>query len=133
MAAMVLTRGLVRDDVLRELVYSGRVVPAEEAVALGLATRTCDDPLATARALAQAVALQNPHAVRAAKRLLNQTVGVVGVVGGVGKTAAAALLQAESDEQTALIGSRNQQEAVRANLEKRSPRFQDCFQDRFRN
>ena len=122
MAGMVLTRGLVRDDVLRELVYSGRVVAAEEAVALGLATRLCDDPLAQARALAQAVAQQNPHAVRAAKRLLNQSVGVVG---GVGDMTAAALLQAESDEQTPLIGSRNQTEAVRANLEKRSPRFQD--------
>lgn len=118
MAGMVLTRGLVRDDVLRELVYTGRVVPAEEAVALGLATRLCDDPLAQARVLAQAVAQQNPHAVRAAKRLLNQSVGVVG-------DRAATLLQAESDEQTPLIGSCNQQEAVRANLEKRSPRFQD--------
>ena len=118
MAGMVLKRGLVRDDVLRELVYTGRVVQAEEAVALGLATRLCEDPLAQARALAQAVAQQNPHAVRAAKRLLNQTSGIVGDV-------AALLLQAESDEQTALIGSSNQQEAVRANLEKRSPRFQD--------
>ena len=118
MAGMVLTRGLVRDDVLRELVYTGRVVEAAEAVALGLATRLCDDPLVQARALAQAVAQQNPQAIRAAKRLLNQANGTVG-------NAAAALLQAESDEQTPLIGSRNQQEAVRANLEKRSPRFQD--------
>ena len=118
MAGMVLTRDLVRDDVLRELVYTGRVVEATEAVALGLATRLCDDPLAQARALAQAVALQNPQAVRAAKRLLNQAAGSVGDL-------AADLLKAESDEQTALIGSRNQQEAVRANLEKRSPRFQD--------
>ena len=118
MAGMVLTRGLVRDDALRELVYTGRVVLAEEAVTLGLATRLCDDPLAQARALAQAVAQQNPQAIRAAKRLLNQATGTVG-------GAAAALLQAESDEQTPLIGSRNQQEAVRANLEKRSPHFQD--------
>ena len=64
------------------------------------------------------MAQQNPQAIRAAKRLLNQANGTVG-------NAAAALLQAESDEQTPLIGSRNQQEAVRANLEKRSPRFQD--------
>jgi enoyl-CoA hydratase/carnithine racemase len=118
MAGMVLTQGLLRDDVLRELVYTGRVVQAEEAVTLGLATRLCADPLAQARAWAQAVAQQNPQAIRAAKRLLNQATGVVG-------NAASALLQAESDEQTPLIGSTNQQEAVRANLEKRSPRFQD--------
>lgn len=34
-------------------------------------------------------------------------------------------LMAETDEQRALIGSRNQVEAVRANLENRAPRFAD--------
>lgn len=118
MSALVLTRGLLRDDVLRELTYTGRVVAADEAVALGLGTRVCDDPLAEARAMAQAIALRHPQAVRAAKRLLNQASRCL-------DDSAAALLQAESDEQKALIGSANQKEAVRANLEKREPRFQD--------
>ena len=117
MAGMVLARGLLRDDVLRELTYSGRIVAADEAVLLGLATRVCDDPLAEARALAAAIAQRNPDAVRAAKRLLNQAARSL-------DASAAALLQAESDEQVVLIGSGNQMEAVRANLERREPRFE---------
>ena len=60
---------LVRDDVARELVYTGRIVEAYEAVALGLATRVCEDPVADALALAHAIAAQSPTAIRAAKRL----------------------------------------------------------------
>jgi enoyl-CoA hydratase/carnithine racemase len=118
MSAMVLTRGLVRDDVLRELTYSGRVLNADEAVAAGLGTRVSDDPLAEARALAAAIAQRHPAAVRAAKRLLNRASRSF-------DASAADLLQAESDEQVALIGQPNQQEVVRANLEKRAPRFVD--------
>ncbi len=117
MAGMVLARGLLRDDQLRELTYSGRIVAADEALALGLATRVCDDPLAEARALAAAIAQRSPDAVRAAKRLLNQAAGNLGA-------SAAALLQAESDEQAALIGSQNQIEAVMANLQRRAARFE---------
>ncbi len=118
MAGFVLTRALLRDDVLRELTYTGRLVAADEAVALGLATRVCDDPLAEAHALALAIAQRSPSAVRASKRLLNQCAGVVG-------EGAAALLQAESDEQMALMGQPHQTEAVMANLQKRAPRFAD--------
>ncbi len=118
MAGMVLMRGLVRDDHMRELTYSGRVVDAAEAVQLGLASRVVADPLTEARAMAQAMAQRSPHALRAAKRLLNQANGTL-------DAGAAALLQAESDEQVALIGQAQQVEAVRANLEKRAPVFVD--------
>lgn len=114
MAGMVLMRGLLRDDVVRELTYTGRVVEAAEAVQLGLATRICDDPLAAAREMAAGIAQRSPDAVRAAKRLLNQAVAGV---------TEATLLQAESDEQVALMGAPNQVESVRANLEKRPPVF----------
>jgi enoyl-CoA hydratase/carnithine racemase len=116
MAGHVLTRGLVRDDVLRELTYTGRVVGAEEAVAIGLGTRVCDDPLSDARALAQVIAGRSPAAIRAAKRLLN-------LAARNGDAGAAALLQAESDEQIGLIGGPEQREAVLANLERRLPKF----------
>src|SRR5215212_2441643 len=43
MAGMVLMRGLVRDDVARELTYSGRIFLGEEALAMGLATRLSAD------------------------------------------------------------------------------------------
>jgi enoyl-CoA hydratase/carnithine racemase len=118
MAGMVLMRSLLRDDVLRELCYSGRVLGAGEAVQLGLGTRCCDDPLAEARALAGAIAQRSPGAVQAAKRLLNQAAHTL-------DGQAAALLRAESAEQIALMAGPNQREAVLANLEKRSPHFDD--------
>ena len=119
MAGMALVRGLLRDDVLRELTYTGRVVPADEAVALGLGTRVCADPLAEARAMAQAIAQRSPSATRAAKRLLNLASRSV-------DDSALALLQAESDEQQVLLGGPHQREAVKANLEKRTPDFDDA-------
>jgi enoyl-CoA hydratase/carnithine racemase len=113
MGGMVLTRGLVREDRLRELIYTARVVSANEAVELGLATRVSDDPHAEALALAREIAQRSPDAIRAAKRLLH--------VASHGD--AAATLLAESIEQEALIGGANQREAVAANLQKRAPRF----------
>ena len=118
MAGMVLMRGLVRDDLARELTYSGRVVTGAEAVTIGLATRVCADPLADARALALGLAQRSPSALRAAKRLFNQSHATL-------DASAAALLQAESDEQVALMGQPHQVEAVRANLENRAPVFVD--------
>ncbi len=115
MAGMVLMRGLIRDDVMRELVYTGRVFSGQEAQGYGFATRVCADPLADALALAREIAGKSPHAVRAAKRLCGQVVGID----------EAELLMAESIEQQALIGSPNQIEAVLANLQKRAPDFQD--------
>ena len=113
MAGMALLRGLVRDDVARELTYSGRIFSGEEALAMGLATRVCDDPRAEALAFARDVAGKNPDAIRAGKRLLNLMAD-----GDQNE-----LLIEESREQTALIGSPNQVEAVRASLEKRAPNF----------
>ena len=115
MAGMALLRDLVRGDLLRELVYSGRMVSAEEAVQLGLATQVCADPLQQAQAVAHDVAARNPDAIRAAKRLLN----------AVHDADAAAVLQAESTEQAALLGSANQREAVAAGMQKRAPVFVD--------
>ena len=115
MAGMVLLRGLVRDDVVREITFSGRTVVGEEAVKIGLATRVCSDPRAEALAFASQIANQNPDAIRAAKRLLNLAV----------EADATEIFRAETTEQVALIGSPNQVEAVMANMQKRAPRFVD--------
>ena len=72
MGGIALMRGLLRDDVVRELTYTGRIVRGDEAVALGLATRVCADPLADAFALAAEIAGRNPDALRHAKQLLNR-------------------------------------------------------------
>lgn len=116
MGGTILMRRLARDDVIRELTYSGRVFSAQEALAYGFATRVCPDPHSEALALARDVAEKNPAAIRAAKRLLNNAAS--------GANDAACLL-AESREQARLIGTPNQTEAVMANLEKRAPRFSD--------
>ena len=57
---------------------------------------------------------KSPDAIRAIKRMLNDLMG----------DPAPALL-AESVEQVKLMGKDNQREAVRANLEKRAPKFAD--------
>ena len=113
MAGIALLRELVRGDVARELTYSGRIINGDEAVRLGLATWAGSDPLAQARELARSIARRSPDAIRAAKRLLNRSADAD----------AAALLVTESREQERLMGSPNQIEAVRAEMEQRPPEF----------
>ncbi|MDO9357945.1 MAG: crotonase/enoyl-CoA hydratase family protein [Polaromonas sp.] len=113
MAGMVLMRELARADVVRELTYTGRVFSGEEALRIGFATRVSADPLGEALQMAHEIAQKSPDAIRAGKRLLN----------GAASLGAAELLMAESVEQKALIGSPNQAEAVKANMERRAPRF----------
>jgi enoyl-CoA hydratase/carnithine racemase len=115
MAGTQLMRHLAREDVVRELTYTGRIFSGEEAFTLGFATRLCADPRAEALAVAREIAGRNPDAVRAAKRLLNAAPVI---------DPAAGLIQ-ESVEQAALISSPNQVEAVMAALQKREPVFTD--------
>jgi enoyl-CoA hydratase/carnithine racemase len=114
MAGTAILAGLVRDDILRELTFTGRIFSAQEALSYGLATRICDDPRASAFEVAREIAGKSPTAIRAAKRLLNNLSVDPGPA-----------LLAESAEQMKLMGSPNQLEAVRANIEKRTPRFAD--------
>ncbi len=106
---------LVGRDVAKELTFSGRVVRGEEAVALGLATRVDADPRQAALELARSVAARSPHAIRAAKRLLDLA----------GRVDLATGFAAEQKEIGALIGSPNQVEAVAAEFGKRPPGFTD--------
>jgi len=115
MAGLVLLRGLVRDDIARELTFTGRIFSGEEAFALGIATRVCATPHSEALALAHEIASKNPEAIRAGKRLFNLAADAD----------QRAILLAESKEQTALIGSKNQIEAVMANMQKRVAAFAD--------
>ena len=106
---------LVGRDVAKELTFSGRVVSGTEAVALGLATRTDPDPRKAALELARGIAARSPHAIRAAKRLLDLA----------GRVDLASGFAAEQNEIGALIGSPNQIEAVAAEFAKRPPDFAD--------
>lgn len=62
-------RGVVRQDVLRELAYSGRIFSGEEAAAYGLVTHLSGQPLAAAYALAAELAERSPDAQAGAKRI----------------------------------------------------------------
>jgi enoyl-CoA hydratase/carnithine racemase len=114
-AGMPLWRGQVKDDVLREMIYTNREFTGVEAKEMGFATHVSDDPLAHAMELARVIANKNPHAIRGAKRLCNL----------MGDATDAELLQAESDEQVLVIRKPNQMEAVMASMEKRKPNFAD--------
>jgi enoyl-CoA hydratase/carnithine racemase len=105
----------VRDDVLREMIYTNREFNGVEAKDMGFATHVADDPHAKAMELARVIANKNPHAMRGAKRLCNL----------MGDASDAELLQAESDEQLKVIRTPNQMEAVMAEMQKRKPNFQD--------
>lgn len=115
MGGYALWRGLVRDDVLRELIYTNREFSGEEAVGLGLVTSLDEDPSACATALAHQIASRNPHAIRAAKRLSNS----------MHDRSTNDLLMEESIEQHAIMRTPNQVEAVIAGMAKRDPKFSD--------
>ncbi len=113
MAGTQLMRHLAREDVVRELAYTASVFSADEALAYGFATRLEADPLAPAMATAREIAGRSPDAIRAIKRLLNEAVTCNAATG----------LATETEEQRKLLGTPNQVEAVRANLENRAPSF----------
>ncbi|WP_294314888.1 crotonase/enoyl-CoA hydratase family protein [uncultured Sphingomonas sp.] len=115
MAGFPIWRGLVRDDVLRELVYTAREFDAAEALHHGFVTRLADDPYEAALALAREIAGRSPHAIRGAKRLLNMA----------HDADPRAMLEAETAEQLKVIGKPNMMEAVAANMGKRAPVFVD--------
>ncbi|OFE13618.1 enoyl-CoA hydratase [Pseudohongiella acticola] len=116
MTGTLMLSQLVRPDVARELVYSARILQADEGHALGLITHLSEDPLVAAQSLATEIASRSPDAVRAAKRLLTRKL----------KAEAAEQFAAERQEIHRLIGSANQNEAVKAYFEKREPEFTDA-------
>jgi len=106
---------LVRDDLARELLYTGRIVEAGEAAELGLLTRLEEDPLTGARALAAGIAARSPDAVRAAKRLANEAFWAGPERG----------LALEEELQRGLLGSPNQIAAATAKLGGEPAEFAD--------
>ena len=106
-------RDLVRLDVAKELVFTGRIVEAEEAARLGLVTRLAQDPVAEALAIAGEIAGRNPEAVSLGKYLLEHSRHGDALEG----------LELEERLQKKLLTSANQMEAVQAGMEKRAPIF----------
>lgn len=105
----------VRMDHAKELIFTGRRFSGEEAVILGAATRCYADPLAAALSTAQEIASRSPHAMRAAKLLVN-TCAAMGPAEGLAQ---------ETALQLPLLGSANQMEAALARMQKTKPTFTD--------
>ncbi|MBO6224654.1 MAG: enoyl-CoA hydratase, partial [Psychrobacter sp.] len=63
--------GIVREDVLKELAMSARIIDANEGMALGIISHCSDNPLEQAQALAAEFAERSPDAVLASKRIIN--------------------------------------------------------------
>ncbi len=115
LAGTQLMRHLAREDVVRELTYTGRIFNGTEALEYGFVTRLVAEPRVAAMETAKEIANKSPDAVRAAKRILNDAVTIDPAAG----------LMAESVEQTRLIRSPNQVEAVMSNLQKRAANYKD--------
>ena len=113
MGGFVLLPRLVREDVMKQLIYTAEPVGADQAQDWGLVTSVAEDPLAAARELAGKIALKGPNAIRAAKRLAD-----------VAYTHAPAdVLMAEAQEQARLLGQPEQMEVIAAQFAKRAPNF----------
>ena len=109
-------RGVVRDEGLRELIYTASGFDAEVALHHGVSTRSAEDPHVAAMALAQDMAAKSPNAIRGAKRLCNMAFDADPL----------AMLEAETAEQIAVIGQPPMMEQVAANIQKRPAVFHDA-------
>lgn len=99
----------------RELIYSGRVISAAEAVAFGLANVMSEPEalMATVLALAAAIAAKAPLAVAEAKRAMRISQGLP----------LERALVIEQELFAGLFGTEDQKEGMSAFLEKRPPNF----------
>ena len=97
----------------RELVFTARRIKADEALRLGLVDMVCShsDLRAAAWELAERITANAPLAVRAAKRVLNKTIGMSLFDADL----------AECADFASCFGTKDQKEAMRAFVEKRKP------------
>jgi enoyl-CoA hydratase len=99
----------------REIVYSGRFIPADEALRLGIVERVVEPGEVLAAAVDDARRFANgPRAaLAAAKTAIGAAISSPGAPG----------IQAEREAFLALFGTADQREGMAAFLEKREPRF----------
>ena len=115
MAGSQLWRHSVRDDIIRELMFTHRIFSGEDAVKYGFATHVSETPYEDAMKLAAEISSKNPAAVISAKKMINEAPYLSAADG----------LMMESVEQSKIIRTKNQIEAVLAAMQKRPANFDD--------
>jgi enoyl-CoA hydratase/carnithine racemase len=106
---------LVGRQVARDLFFTGRRVPGDEATRLGLADECVEQPAVRDRAMARAaeIATSAPLAVRAVKATLNE--------GRLARLRDAT--DRELAEQSRLLATDDAREGIKASIERRRPTF----------
>jgi enoyl-CoA hydratase/carnithine racemase len=99
----------------KELIFTAKIIDAEEAARLGLVEQLVDDNTLekTATELAEQIASQPPLALRYAKRAINAALDVSTREG----------LRLEAESQAACIRSEDFKEAIRAYKERQTPQY----------
>jgi enoyl-CoA hydratase/carnithine racemase len=115
MAITTTLRDVLAVDRAKEMAWSGRVAGGDEACQMGLVTALHDDPLAAAIETARAICVKSPDAIRSMKRLFNSA----------WRLSDSEALALEAKLQLGVLGKKNQLEAVMANMQKRTPEFDD--------
>ncbi|MRK00890.1 acetyl-CoA acetyltransferase [Aeromicrobium sp. S22] len=108
----------VPEKVANEMILTGRSIGAEEAIQLGLVTRTVPkgDALAAARRLAQEVVAVSPTSVRLSLEAMEQTRGIADPVEAA---------RHETDAMDQLLISEDTLEGIMAFGEKRAPQWKN--------
>ena len=108
-------QGLVRPDIMKDIVMTARIFDGREAAQIGLVTRLSDTPYEAAHEWAQEICRRSPDAVRGSKELLNRLALEI----------AAQQFAAERRIIGGLVGGPNQREAVLSDFEKRTPKWHE--------
>jgi len=118
MSGMVNLSRLTREDVAKELVYTGRKFSATEALVFGLVTKLSVTPFKTAVEMAQQISKQSPDAVSVSKQLLQST----------WKKSERLTLFLERIHQLRVLGRYNNRLAMKNGVKKNAP--ESVFKDR---
>jgi enoyl-CoA hydratase len=112
---------LIGPNMAREMIYTGKMIDAAEAMRLGIVNKVCppDQLLADVHAAAAAIAKKGRVALRAAKQAINSGLNVDLASG----------LAMENDAFALCLASADAREGTRAFLEKRKPDFKGTLSD----